>query len=224
MSAGQLSEDQRRYRDALVGATGLDATVVTAWIGAESGWGITKTGGNYLNIGPGRTYASTAQAASAAASLVNSSPRYAGIRSAIPAGPVAQVRAIGASPWGTSAAVLGAVYAQLSATPMTTVAGGAELPAATPAGLRIPGTDIEIPMPWDIASDAGKAVVAGISSLLGPAFELVLRTGLSLVFTVGGIALIAMGLNRLTGTSVREGFDRITGLTGQAGTVRNLAS
>jgi hypothetical protein len=99
--AGDLSPDQTRYVDLVVKATGLERTVVTAWVGQESGWGTNKAGHNYLNIGPGRTYASTEMAAAAAAGLINASSYYVGIRAAIPAGGAAQIKAIGESPWGT---------------------------------------------------------------------------------------------------------------------------
>lgn len=230
MSAGTLSADQQRFRDAVAAATGLDRTVVTAWIGAESGWGVTKEDHNYLNIGPGRVYRSTEQAAAATASLIGTSDRYAGIRSAVPAGPLAQVKAIGSSAWGTIASSLAAIYGQLAQTPVDTL-------TATPVAvfddkLRVPGTGVELPNPlaWlegqagDAVSGATGAVVAGVLSFLGPAFELALETGMRLIFTVAGLALVAMGLNRLTGSSLREGYGALNAITGQAGTAAKLAS
>ncbi len=222
MALGDLSTDQQRYRDRLVAGTGLDSRVVTAWIGTESGWGTTKASHNYLNIGPGRTYSSVDQAANAAVSLITSSSRYAGIRSAIPAGPVAQVKAIGASPWGTSASLLGRVYEQLAGTPMTGVTG--ESTPLTNVGLRIPGTGVEIPMPWDIANDTAKAIFAAVAKLLGPAFELVAETGLRLVFTIASLGLITLGLNRLTGVALRETFEQTTQIVGRAGQARAVAA
>lgn len=222
MALGDLSPNQQRYRDRIVAGTGLDSRVVTAWIGTESGWGTAKASHNYLNIGPGRTYSSVDQAANAAVSLITSSTHYAGIRSAIPAGPVAQVKAIGASPWGTSASLLARVYEQLAGTPMTTVTG--ESMPLTNVGLRVPFTGVEIPMPWDIANDAAKAMYAAVARLLGPAFELMAETGLRLVFTVAALGLVALGLNRLTGVAVREAFDQTQTIVGRAGQARAVAA
>lgn len=127
MPAGDLSPDQARYVDLVTKATGLDNTVVMAWVGQESGWGANKAGHNYLNVGPGRTYPSTEQAAANAAGLVNASDYYAGIRAAIPAGPAAQIKAIGESPWGTIASRLTDTYTSVlgktTAAPVDTVTG-----------------------------------------------------------------------------------------------------
>lgn len=226
MATGDLSPDEARYAALVAAGTGLAPQVVTAWIGSESGWGITKAGHNYLNIGPGRTYPSTEHAATAAAALVNSSSHYAGIRAAIPAGGAAQIHAIGASPWGTSAAVLARVYAQLT--------GGAG-PAVTPVGLRVPGTPIVIPTSPSEALDAigdaagsvldtagnvvGAAadpVIDAISTGFGVAVDVFLKGAMSLVFATAAFALIALGLNRLTGVPVKERFGQVQQIAGQA--------
>lgn len=219
MAAGDLSPDQRRYRDRLVERTGLDQTVVTAWIGSESPWGRSKAGHNYLNIGPGRTYASADQTADAAANLITNSPRYAKIRSAIPGGPEAQIKAIGDSPWGTKGDRLTGVYLQL----------------ALKARGNLPTRDkIEIdeyfPNPLDVAGDAAKGAAGfasrffGLDKLWDNVFVVVMRTGLTIVFTTAALVLIALGLFRLTGTPPRQAFDKASGLAGLAGTARAVAS
>lgn len=138
MPTGDLSADQLAYRRAFVAATGMAPVVVTAWIGAESGWNVTKTDHNYLNVGPGEDYDSTAAAAARAAGLVNRSDNYAGIRDAIATGdPDAQVAAIVASPWeetNYANGVLQRVYATLSGSSPDTSDGQTDgPPAATPA-------------------------------------------------------------------------------------------
>lgn len=123
MTLGQLSPDQVRFRDQMVARTGLAGDVVTAWIGAESGWNTTKPGHNYLNVGPGRRYTSPEQAAASSAGIIVSDPRYAGVAKAAQQGPYTQVAAIVASPWdaghytpkdGPAGSKLTKVYDQLT--------------------------------------------------------------------------------------------------------------
>lgn len=96
---GQLSPEQVRFRDELVARTGLSGDVVTAWIAAESGWNTSKPSHNYLNVGPGRRYASPERAAASVAGIIGSDPRYAGVDRSATKGPFTQVAAIVASPW-----------------------------------------------------------------------------------------------------------------------------
>lgn len=223
MALGQLSADQATYASTVVAATGLDADVVRAWIGAESGWGVTKPAHNYLNIGPGRQYASTAQAATAAAQLITSSSYYAGIRNAIPAGPVAQVSAIQQSPWDAghySGHVLADIYHAL-------VGNGGPAPSegslpdaqAVPVGVRIPGTNIHLPGLGDLAGGAATGVADRIVAVAGSAM-------LGLVFTAAALALIGLGLARLTGNDARDLYGKTqetVGAAGQAATIAAIA-
>lgn len=233
MSAGTLSADQDRYVNRLVAGTGLDRTVAVAWVGAESGWDATKAAHNYLNIGPGRTYASADQGAIAAAALVNSSAHYAGIRAAIShrAVPAAQIQAIGASPWGTSGTSLANVYGQLT--------GSTGVPLVTNVGIHLPGTPITIPTsPGEVidAVQRGAEAAGGIFSPLNPAnaldaigdtlsktvklgIELFAQQFLGLLFATAALALIALGLNRLTGVPPSERFGQMAGMAGQAAAV-----
>lgn len=244
MALGDLSPDQARYVDFVARATGLNRSVVVAWVGTESGWGITKGGHNYLNVGPGQTFASVDQAAARAAALVNASGYYTGIRAAIPAGPAAQVDAIGASPWGTIASDLKDVYRDLArpaaAAPADPPAAGqpelaVETIGVSPRdaldalsdiirGLWVPG---QVPLPdalKDPLGSAGSAVAGAlgldVDSLLGQLYGL----GLGLVFTVAALGLIALGLNRLTGASPRDRFQQMSGALGVAGTAGKVLS
>jgi len=99
VALGELSGDQARFRDIVVSGTGLDSATVTAWIGAESGWNITKANHNYLNIGPGMGWSTVDEAGAATVHLLNTSNYYKGIRDAIPAGAASQIAAIKSSPW-----------------------------------------------------------------------------------------------------------------------------
>jgi hypothetical protein len=229
MAVGDLSPDQARFVDLVAGATRLDRKVVVAWVGSESGWGTNKASHNYLNVGPGRTYPSTELAAANTAALVNASQHYGGIRSAIPAGPAAQVKAIGTSPWGTSGALLGQVYGQLT--------------GLAPAGPTATPTVENVNLLSDAASDAAKAAAGlmfggplggllanstltkGIKDLTG--IDLVggvVSAGLTIVFTVAAFALIAMGVNRLTGGGLKSTFDTVSGAVGTVAGAAKLAA
>jgi hypothetical protein len=154
-------------------------------VGAESGWGVTKAGHNYLNIGPGRTYQTTDQAAAAVVRLITASPYYSGVRAAIPAGPVAQVEAIQESPWDAGhygGHRLMDIYRQLT--------GADTGPEVQPAGLSIPN-----PFDW-AASAAGRIVSGGV--------ELFVKGLLTIVFVGTGFALIGLGLIRLTGRDPKQ--------------------
>ena len=201
MAAGELSEDQARYRAALEAATGLDRTVITSWIGAESGWNRSKSDHNYLNIGPGRTYSSTTEAAQDAARVLQEFDWYSGIREAIAAGdPAQQVNAIWMSPWdaghyGGDGSTLRRVWEQLT---------GRRVPVADKAREIAGGVGDVVEEGKDFVSDpagyAGGKVVEGVAALLGSGTvrELIVRSGLT-VFLLGAAGwLIVTGLLRLT--------------------------
>lgn len=206
-SLGTLSADQATYRGLVASATGLDPTVVTAWIGAESGWGITKAGHNYLNVGPGETYPTVEQAAGRAASLVNTQANYAGIRAAVPKGRDYQIKAIADSPWGTKAHPLFDIYANLLLDK-----GGVNLDPIIPGAVG--------GVVGGIVSGAGGSVADALTGAVGgvvkQGIELFMSGALGLVFTVAALALIALGLNRLTGTPAKERFSQVQQVAGTA--------
>lgn len=226
MAVGDLSPDQARYVDIVASATGLARTVVVAWVGAESGWGINKAGHNYLNVGPGETFPSVEQAAARAAGLVNASNRYTGIRTAIPAGPGAQAQAIGASPWGTNPTLLSSVYGQLAGT--TTADGTPTIQDVgfwedqwqgflDSFGVTIGGhPEKALPYLGDAAKAAGGALGLDAGAIVG--------AGLTLVFTVAAFAVIAMAVNRLTGAPPKGVFDTVSGAVGAATGAAKLAA
>lgn len=260
MAAGDLSPDQARFVDAFTAATGLSRQVVVAWVGSESGWGTTKAGHNYLNVGPGETYTSAEQAAARSAALVRTSNYYAGIRAAIPVGGTAQVEAIGSSPWGTSPATLTKVYAQLNgATTVPDGAGGASAkpvsltsvagdiigtvggaigaitnPGAAAAGavsgalggvgtMASQGAGAAIKGLGDLTGKLGSALGIDVGSVVGGIASAFFSAALSIVFVVGAMALIALGLNRLTGTPPAERIAQIQKAVGTASTVAAVA-
>lgn len=229
MAAGDLSEDQRRFRDVVVNLTGLDPVVVTAWIGAESPWGQTKDDHNYLNIGPGEAFPSAGHAAGRGAALINTQPRYAGLRASRNQSPQAQIEAIIASPWGTTAQPLRRVFDQLADTDPTEDSGGGswfdlpdlpDLPGPLPDLPDLPA----VGNPVDAAKDAAGGVVGGavdvatstVGGIADAALEKGFELALGVVFTVAALALIALGLARLTGRDSRAVFDTVTGATGAA--------
>lgn len=183
-----LSFDQQVYADNVASQTGLDLGVVQAWVAQESGWGVTKGDNNYLNIGPGYSYPTVAQASTAAATLLNTSGYYAGIRQAIPGGPAAQIDAIAQSPWD---------------------AGHYGLPATNnlAATYDSMGTVTAVPTTGEAVAGAASATETGLlSSALGGIASLFFGSGwvnalfkglLYIVFTVGGLALVVLGLARM---------------------------
>lgn len=202
MALGDLSDDQQRYAQTVASGTGLNPAVVVAWIGAESGWSITKPTHNYLNIGPGRSYDSVDQAAAAVVDLIRNSGHYGGIRAAVPLGAEAQVKAIQDSPWDADhyhGTRLRDTFVALldRALHDNTLSDSINEIGAWVAG---PVTDA--------IGDAIGAVVPD----LGDVGRQVLIAGLGLVFTLGAIALIAMGLNRLTNGSVTDTFSKVAGV------------
>lgn len=234
MALGDLSSDQSRFVDLVAQATGLSRDVVVAWVGSESGWGTTKPTHNYLNVGPGESYPSTQLAAARAAALINAGSHYVGIRAAIPAGGGAQVQAIGASPWGTSASLLNNVYGDLTAgSPVVKnvnalsdaakgVAGALGLgPAASVAGAAGGAVAGAV---GDAAGAVGSAVTSGVSEAFTALVPVVLEAGLGLVFTVAAFAFIAMGVNRLTGQGVTKTYNAISGAVGTAAGAAKLAA
>lgn len=234
MAAGDLSSDQLRYVDRVASGTRLDRTVVVAWVGAESGWNANKAGHNYLNVGPGETYPSTDQAGARVVGLISASSNYAGIRAAIPAGPAAQIKAIGESPWGTSASVLTSVYQQLASksggtiniTPVVELVPGIPIPLPDSP---LPGIHIPLPDPLQKAADAAGNIVGGaaadvasaVAKAIGP---VLLEAGLGIVFTVAAFAFIAMGVNRLTGAPPKGIFDTVSGAVGTVAGASKLAA
>jgi hypothetical protein len=225
MAAGDLSPDQSSYVDRVASGTGLDRRVVVAWVGTESGWGTNKAGHNYLNVGPGETYPSVAQAAARVVGLIQGNSLYYGIRAAIPAGPGAQVQAIGASPWGTSATLLAQVYSQLTGTTVTAAPAAPvvqDVNYLSDAAKAAAGTVLGGPLGGLLA---GTSLNKGIKDLTG--IDVVggfLTAGLTIVFTVAAFAFIAMGVNRLTGNPVGKVFDTVSGAVGTAAGAAKLAA
>lgn len=192
MATGDLSPAQADFRDRLVAETGLDKHVVTAWIGAESGWGVTKAGHNYLNVGPGRRYADEDEAAAATARLINTSPHYERVR-AHPGAPAAQIAAIIASPWdaghytpdgGTVGEKLMRVYDQL------TGADSSKTSFLDNLTIDLNPFDSVVPKP-NLTREAIAERAGGIGGALQQG---ALELGLTLLLVLAGLALIVIGL------------------------------
>jgi hypothetical protein len=181
MALGDLSADQQRYRDLVAAGVPLDPRVVTAWIGTESGWGVTKPSHNYLNVGPGRSYPSTDAAARDAIAVAHQPNMKIG-----GATPQAQLQSIVISPWGTGSTILD-VYSDLYQD-----SGGSPLDQA--------GTALE-GAAGGAAGALGDAFgwVPDLVNALGKALFSVV---LGFAFTATALGLIVLGVSRLTGQSV----------------------
>lgn len=213
MTLGTLSPAQAQFAADVSSATGLAPSVLATWIGAESGWGTTKPGSNYLNIGPGVTYPTVTQAAAATASLITSSPNYTGIVSAAKSGdPAAQIAAIEASPWDTShyGGQLGALYQQVAAAPVA-VAGQPTLTGLTWKDLFLPYAI------GQAAGGAGAALAHGANHAVKSAVSGVLSSAglqkalLTVAFVVGGLGLVVLGLARIFPGVSRTVTSAVTG-------------
>ncbi|HZU18299.1 MAG TPA: hypothetical protein VFD01_17065 [Candidatus Dormibacteraeota bacterium] len=203
MSAGTLSPAQQSYVDVLAGATGLDPDVVTAWVGSESGWGITKPSNNYLNIGPGYNYPDPAQGAEAAARLLNTSGYYSSIRAAVPQGAAAQVAAITASPWDAGHYGAGPGNpGNLAATYASVTGKGGILNDVLGFLKNIGGSGLAGPIGMaaadapTVAGAAGAVVNAAKSTFdfFSGGWE---KVALRLLFVAASLGLVLLGLTRL---------------------------
>lgn len=226
MAVGDLSEDQLRFAQRVSAGTGLDPRVVTSWIGTESGWNTYKASHNYLNIGPGRTYESTDQAADAVIGLVRGSSLYSGIVASAVQGPAAQIEAIGSSKWGTEKKTLSDVFANL--TGIRVNRGGTleevdyTLPDWIPGlgGKTVPTSPGEVL--GSISDDLGKVVSAGITQLT--------QSALSLLFSAAAFGLIGVGVYKLAtatgakakGEKAMEGVGSAKSALDQVGTAVSL--
>ena len=205
-----LSNDAEVYRNAVVAATGLDSRLVTAWIACESGWGITKAGHNYLNIGPGRSYPDVATAARDVVSTLHNG-LYGPVLAA--QGPQAQAEALKASPWDAGHYANGCLDSVLA----DLIGGGGAAPAAMLTASR---TLPSIPNPIDV----GKSLLGTVSDaldldeLLGQVLTVVV-TG---VFITAAFGIIVLGLNRLTANSATR--QRIEQIAPEAAQVAALAA
>jgi hypothetical protein len=215
VTLGQLSPDQERFAANVIAGTGLDPTVVRSWIGAESGWGVTKPSHNYLNVGPGHAFASVDDAATTVSHLITSSPHYAGIRAAIPIGGGAQVEAITQSPWdaghyGGDGRNLRRVFTQLvgSAGGATGGAIAATGTTASVIGDALRNTPIIGGLTPGRAPSAAGSVLRGVFGI-DQVGDRILVAGLGLVFSLAALVLIAMGLARLTGTHPVSTFEKV---------------
>lgn len=208
MAVGDLSSAQRRYRDIIARGTGLHRDVVTAWIGAESGWNVTKPGHNYLNVGPGRTYPTVDHAAGDVVRIVSSLGYYRGIRDAIRSGnPDRQVKAITTSPWdagryGGDGSRLINVYNQIAGADVAT--------SSSAAGAEVVQTDSR-----DLARGAVRSI-PGLGPLLAPLIpgegqslqesivQGAAKITIGFAFTAAALALIVVGLLRLLNVDPRD--------------------
>lgn len=104
---GDLGPEQKKFIMGVAKKTHLSPLTIAAQARAEEGNASqTEAEGthNFLNMGPGIRYSSLQEGIDATAANYNdtSNPNYAGVRATRGMGPEAQVKAIVASPWGTT--------------------------------------------------------------------------------------------------------------------------
>src|SRR5882672_7181547 len=106
---GPLGPEQKKFVNRVAKRTHLSPRAIGAQAVAEEGNAAsTEAEGthNYLNIGPGRSYPTLQSGVRETSKLLNTSDYYAGIRASRGKGPIAQVKAIGDSPCGTSKSLM----------------------------------------------------------------------------------------------------------------------
>lgn len=196
-----LSAAQQQFVDQVAQGTGLDPSVVAAWVAQESGWGTTEGGSNYLNIGPGYSYPSVSQAAAATVDLITSSPDYAGIAGSAGQSPAEQIAQITASPWDaghySATDASGQPYNTLLATYNSQGNVQAVDTGFFSSVLNFLGQNSPVAggvAAMGLAQGGGASVLSGI----GTGWVKDLVTGLfNVMFVVAGLGLIVLGLARV---------------------------
>jgi len=208
-----LSADEARYVDLVAAGVPLDRNVVVAWVACESGWGVTKPGHNYLNIGPGRSYPTTDAAAADAVAVAHQANMKIGGTTA-----QTQLQSIIASPWDAghyAGGCLADTYNGLGAGTVQLVGSG---PLGTPC-LDPTGITCGDGLVGGLGDAAGSLIDwTGLGDVLDSAVnslgEVLLTIALGFVFTTAALGLIVLGVTRLTGKPAGE----------VAGTVKNVAT
>lgn len=190
----RLTPNRKLFAQQVSRGTGLNETVVDAWVLAEGG-----PDTNPLNIGPGQSFKSPIDAAAAVVRLLHT-PTYKPILDASTNTPEVQIAAIAASPWngGPNAApkvhrdygaLIRGVYEHLK--PSTGGGGGG-------GGIGLPDLPglPSIPNPLDGVAGAITGAVTGAESWAAGA---ALSAAAYLLLTVAALALFALGMNQMLG-------------------------
>jgi len=187
-----LNRSQLDFAASLSKITGLNQYVIEAWELAEepASRSPSAQGYNWLNIGPGKTYASDAAAVQATAQFLQGS-YYTGIRAAAKSGtPAQQLAAIAASPWDAGH------YGSSAGNPLGNLAGTYQIVSSK----KVTG-DVITSGIGAVLGAPGKAVGAvssGVSSV-GDALGKLTDPSvwLSAGFVLAGLVLVVMGALRL---------------------------
>jgi hypothetical protein len=185
----RLTPNRKLFAQQVSRGTGLNETVVDAWVLAEGG-----PDTNPLNIGPGKSFASAIDAAAAVVRLLHT-PTYKPILDSATNTPEVQIAAIAASPWngGFNAApkvhrdygaLIRGVYEHLK--PSSSGDGGG---VGLPSLPSLPGLP-NIPNPIDGVAVSGAESWAAGAALSAAAY---------LLLTVAALALFALGINQVFG-------------------------
>lgn len=167
--------------------TGLDARVIWAWVLAEGG-----PHDNPLNIGPGRHYGSTKDAADATIRLLKT-PTYSGIRRAASGSAEDQIRAIAASAWvGPSDPMKGKPYENLLRGTLQRVPSGSG---------PLAGVDVE---PGDVVDAVTSPVTEAVGDALGFVQDKALSALAHVALAGAAFALFVLGVQGVTGLRVTQ--------------------
>jgi hypothetical protein len=214
----RLTPNRKLFAQQVSRGTGLNETVVDAWVLAEGG-----PDDNPLNIGPGQHFGSPISAAAAVVRLLHQ-PLYTSVLSAANHTPEEQITAIANSPWNGGAkapvkvhtdyaALIRGVYEHLK--PKTGDSGG---------GVSLPS----IPLPGlpDIPNPVGgvEGAIAGVGSAITGAVSgaeswlagAALSAAAYLLLTLLALVLFVMGVNKLTGGKLLQGAAMARGAGGGA--------
>lgn len=195
----RLTTNRKLFAQQVSRGTGLNETVVDAWVLAEGG-----PDSNPLNVGPGKRYSSPLDAAAAVVRLLHTDT-YKPVLNSATRTPEQQIAAIAASPWNggfkaTAAThkgyldLLRGVYEHLK--PSSTTIGGSIDSSVTGAAGAVAGA-------VGGAVDAVTGGVGGaISGVEGWAAGAAVTALAYLVLTVASLVLFTVGMSRLFGVSL----------------------
>lgn len=173
--------------------TGVPVSTILAQWGIETGWGTSRAwrqGNNYAGVSPGGRIASYDTRASGLEAYISTmqSPHYTAVRAA--GDGYAAAAALAASPWAASHYNDGQALTSVLDRYQLTQYDAGDAPTARPDGVPIVGGAVDALTGW----------FGGLKD--GVVRELA-RVALTVVFTAGGLTLVALGAYRAV-SPIRE--------------------
>ena len=188
----QTNPDFNYVVDYISTNTGLNKSVVAAWVTAENGF----ANNNPLGMNGGMYYSDLNTALQDTVNNIQTNPLYAGIRSSVSQGPQAQAQAIVNSPWVTghtsAVPVYLSVFAPFGVTKATSTSYGA-------------GTTAGAPNATATSFDANPVdLMNALLSIFGIKIDV-----LNVILFVVGVVIVLMGLWKLLNSDQQSGIKEL---------------